>query len=399
MIKVAHIITRMILGGAQENTLYTVQGLSRLPNYDVTLITGPAIGPEGELVEEARKSGVKLILVDELRRELSAYYDPVSFVKLVSVLRRLKPDIVHTHSSKAGILGRWAARLLRVPCIVHTIHGLPFHPYERPLLNWLYIRLERSAAKCSDAIICVANAMAEQSLAAGVGRPDLYTTIYSGMDIDEFLRAGAKRAATRQRLGFADSDIVIGKIARIAPLKGYEYVVQIAPELLRRFPRARFLFVGDGTLRPEIERAVADAGMSDRIVFTGLVPATEIPELVSAMDVLVHASLREGLARVLPQALASGKPVVSFDIDGAKEVVLDGVTGYLVEPESAEGLLDALTKVLSLPDLGRSLGEEGRRRFANAFRKEEMVRRIAALYEQLLRRCPRREQHAVRSKE
>lgn len=385
MTRVAHIITRMILGGAQENTLYTVQGLLESGHYDVILITGPAIGPEGELIDEARRSGVPLMIIPELRRELNPYYDALSLLRILGCLRRLKPQIIHTHSSKAGILGRLAGRILRIPHIVHTIHGLPFHRYEKMTLNLFYIGLEQVAAKWSSALISVAEAMSEQSLSAGVGTPEQYTTIYSGIDVEAFLRSSVERERTRRELGFSDSDIIIGKIARIAPLKGYDYVVNIAPDLFRRFPRARMLFVGDGTLRPEIERRIERYHIRDRVVLTGLVPASRIPALISAMDILVHASLREGLARVLPQALVSGKPVVSFDIDGAKEVVIDGVTGYLVEPESEEGLLEAVSKILSLPDLGKSMGEEGKRRFTDRFRKEQMVRKISQLYEELLK--------------
>lgn len=384
---VAHIITRMILGGAQENTLLTCEGLNRSAEWDVTLVTGPALGPEGELINRAIRNGVRTVIVPELRRAVHPWRDPASFAKLVGIIRRLRPEIVHTHSSKAGVLGRLAACAARAPVIVHTIHGLPFHPYESRCANAFYIASERLAARFSDSLVCVADAMRRQALAAGVGRPELYRTIYSGMEVAPFLHGARHRDGVRAEFGFSPQQVVIGKIARLFHLKGHKYVLEAAPEIVRRCPQARFLFVGDGILRDALQRRAERLGVADRIVFAGLVDSNRIPAMISAMDVVVHASLREGLARVLVQGLLSAKPVVSFNVDGAPEVIIDGQTGRLVPPGDVAELADAVAGLIEHPDAARRMALEGRRRFTDQFRAQTMVRKLQALYRELLDRA------------
>src|SRR3954452_12887204 len=182
--RVVHVITRLILGGAQENTLLTVEGLHHRHGDDVTLITGPAEGPEGDLFGRAEHLGLNVELMPELVRAIRPATDYRAYRLLRKAIRRLQPDVVHTHSSKAGISGRAAAWHEQVPAVVHTIHGLPFGPSESPAKNRLYVALERWAARRCHAIVSVCDAMTEQALAAGVGRPDQYLTVYSGMDVD-----------------------------------------------------------------------------------------------------------------------------------------------------------------------------------------------------------------------
>jgi glycosyltransferase involved in cell wall biosynthesis len=378
----------MILGGAQENTLYTVQGLHQDPEYDVTLITGPAIGPEGELEDQARASGVRLLLVPEMRREIHAWRDTQTFLALTRMLRELKPHIVHTHSSKAGILGRMAAKRAGVPVIIHTIHGQAFHENLNWLTYQLFLRLERHVARYTDKIISVADAMTDQAVAAGVAPRERFVTIRSGMEVNTFLECDKLREATRRQYGFEPDQVVVGKIARIAPLKGYEYMLELCRQLSPKHPKLRFMFVGDGQLRQEIEAEAGRAGVRDRIVFAGLVPASQIPACISAMDIVVHTSLREGLARVLPQALISGKPAVSFDIDGAREVVQNGETGYLVEPRSVPGLLEAVEKLIDDPALRATMGQRGRELCARPFDKDVMVQEIGQVYRKFIPRPP-----------
>lgn len=384
-LKVIHVITRLILGGAQENTLFTVEGLARMPEFEVKLISGPAIGPEGDLVRRALRNGVDLEIMPELRRELHPYYDPAAFLKLCDIYRRERPDIVHTHSSKAGILGRAAARATGVPCVIHTIHGLPFHPYQSKLANAVYIMSEMIAARWSHGIISVADAMTEKAVAAGVAPPGKFVTIYSGMEVDPFLADDGARERVRSRFHVAPDDIVIGKIARLFELKGHEYILDAAPEILEKFPNVKLMFVGDGILRESLQKHAERLGIADRVIFTGLVDPGEIPAMIKAMDMVVHSSLREGLARVLPQSLLSAKPVVTFDIDGAREVVIEGETGFLVEPGSIDGLADAIIRALSDMPRAKAMAEEGRRRFADQFRTETMVREIAEYYRRFIK--------------
>ncbi len=387
MIRVAHIITRMILGGAQENTLFTCEGLQAMPEYDVRLITGPAIGPEGELLRRAEEHGISVDLVPSLRREINPLLDALALIKLVRLLQSFRPNVVHTHSSKAGILGRAAARIVGTPIIVHTIHGLPFRAYERKSrTRGLLVRAERKAATWSDKIICVADAMARQALDAGAGVPEQYTTIYSGMEVETFGPKPGVRERVREEFGIPPDAAVVGKVSRIFHMKGHQYVVAAAPKVVERIPNAWFMFVGDGSWRERIEAQVRDVGLAGRFVFTGLVDPSRVPDMIQAMDVLVHASLREGLARVLPQALLSERPVVSYDIDGAPEVVIDGETGRLVPPESIDELADAVVELLSDPDRAKQMAQKGRDLCLDLFPVERMVRDIHQLYQQLLTR-------------
>lgn len=384
--RIAHIITRLILGGAQENTLLTCEDLLHDYDDDVLLITGPPLGPEGSLLQRARDNGVPLTIVPPLRRSIHPWRDLVSYRELIGVLREFKPDVVHTHSAKAGILGRAAAWKLRVPAIVHGVHGAPFYPYQNPLVRDFYRRCERWAARRCHAFISVADAMTDLMVNAGVAPREQFTTIYSGMETIPFLGADMHRQRVRAELGYADDQIVVGKIARLFHLKGHDDVIAAARSVIAKEPRVTFLFVGDGLLRRSLEDGMRATGLADYFQFTGLVSPERIPELIGAMDIVVHASLREGLARVLPQALIAGKPVVSYDIDGAREVVIPGQTGYLLRPRDVDGLAAAVVELAADAALRSRLGAEGCRRFAAVFRHETMTARTRELYERLLKR-------------
>jgi glycosyltransferase involved in cell wall biosynthesis len=381
--RVAHIITRMIVGGAQENTLYNCEDLIRHYGDDVLLITGPALGPEGDLLAEGRGEEVPVRYVPSMRRAIDPWRDTQTLRELKRAIRDFRPDVVHTHSAKAGFLGRIAAWSQKVPAIVHTVHGAPFHRYQSAAARGLFRWCERYAAKRCHALISVADAMTNLMVEAGVAPREKFTTIYSGMDVEPFLRADETRDAVRRELGFAPEDVVVGKIARLFHLKGHEDVITAAM-YLDRMPNLKYLFVGDGILRERLQRMIDDAGLHDRFVFTGLVPPARIPALVGAMDMLVHASLREGLARALPQALIAGKPVVSYDIDGAREVCLDDQTGYLVRSCHFKDLVEPLHRLALDAALRQRLGQEGRRRFVDVFRHETMTRQIRTLYERVL---------------
>ncbi len=382
--RIAHLITRMILGGAQENTLLTCEDLMRIYGDEVLLVTGPPLGPEGSLLDRAQKNSVPLAMVDSLRRSIHPWRDAASYVRLKHILRDFRPDVVHTHSAKGGFLGRMAATAVGVPAVVHTVHGAPFHEYQGRGPRTFFRLCERFAARRCHALISVADAMTERLVAARVAPREMFTTIYSGMEIEPYLTANAVRQAAREQLGYAPRHLVIGKIARLFHLKGHEYVIQAARQVVRETPDARFLFVGDGILKNRLQQQIADAGLTGQFQFAGLVSPERIPELVAAMDVVVHASLREGLARALVQGLIAEKPVVSYDIDGAREVVIPDVTGFLLPPCSVEPIADALARLARDAALRERLGKEGRRRFADQFRHQHSTQRIRQVYEQVL---------------
>lgn len=382
-VKVLHVITRMILGGAQENTLLTVQGLDRLDHFDVTLACGPEGGREGTLLERARDS-TRVVVIPELRRAVSPRHDPVALWKLYRLIRREGYDVVHTHSSKAGVLGRLAARMAGTPVVVHTLHSLVFHDRQPWAVNRLWRTIKRLMGPLTDRFISVADAVTEGAVAARIAPPDRFTTIRSGMELDWFLRARIDVAAARRELGLPGDAAVVGKVARLSPLKGHDQLLEAWPAVTLRHPEARLVLVGDGVLQERLRRRARRLAVEGSVVFAGLVPRERIPSAIAAMDVLVHTSLWEGLPRVLVQALALGRPCVALRRDGAPEVVIDGETGFLVEPDDPAALADAISRLLADPDLRARMGAAGRRIVDPAFRAETMVAQIAGVYDELL---------------
>src|SRR4051812_40139827 len=278
--RIVHIITRLILGGAQENTLLTVDGLHHHHGDDVTLITGPAEGPEGDLFDRAEERGLKVELMPELVRAIRPATDYRAYRRLRQAIRRLRPEVVHTHSSKAGISGRAASWHEHVPAVVHTIHGLPFGPSESPIKNRAYVALERWAARRCHAIVSVCDAMTEQALAAGVGRPEQYCTVYSGMDVESFLHPPRPRADVRRELGLAEGEVAFGTVARLFERKGHDDLLAVAPAVLEADPRVRFVLIGDGILRDRLIAEAERRGVRHAFHFVGLVPPDRIPELL-----------------------------------------------------------------------------------------------------------------------
>ncbi len=380
-LRVLHVITRLIVGGAQENTLLTAIGQRQL-GMEVSILAGPDPGPEGDLHDAARKGGVSLHILPRLVRPIRPLNDLIALFQIVRFMRRGAFDVVHTHSSKAGILGRIAARLAGVETVIHTLHGLVFHPYQAAWKNALYVRLKRIAAPLSHAIIAVSQKTIDGALGAGIGVPEQYVKIFSGMELEPFLEVSSRIpvAQARLRLSIPQSAPVVGKIARLFPLKGHDDFFEAAARIAAREPECRFLLVGDGILRRELEEKARRLGIRDRTVFAGLVPPEEVALYIQAMDVVVHTSLREGIARVIPQAGAVGKPVVTYDLDGAPEVVRDGGCGFLVPPEDVEGIASRTLELLRDPSLRKEMGSRGRAFAAEHYPAARMVEAINAVY-------------------
>jgi glycosyltransferase involved in cell wall biosynthesis len=387
-VRIAHVITRLIVGGAQENTLATCVGL-RARGHAVDLITGPQTGPEGSLAEQARAAGVPVLVVDELRREPAPWHDVVAVDALARLFRAGCYDVVHTHSGKAGILGRLAARLARVPVVVHTIHGPSFHPHQNPAGNWVFRGLEQIAAEWTTQFVSVADAMTEQYLAAGIGTPRQYVTIRSGIDWEAYGEMNSGTGVPPVAPGISATPTggtpvprspVVGMVARLFRLKGHEFLFAAAPRIRAAVPGVKFLLVGDGPYRQRFERAAAALGGFE---FAGLVSPTEVPRWIGKMTVLVHLSLREGLPRAVVQALAAGKPVAAFDVDGAREVCRPGVTGFLVRAGDADGLAAAVIRLLQDRALAGRMGLRGRELVRAEFAVERMVQQIEELYRRL----------------
>jgi glycosyltransferase involved in cell wall biosynthesis len=391
--RVTHLITRLVIGGAQENTLATIRSLRQEYGLDVKLIAGPTIGPEGSLENEAREilkvaatpsspNSTNLTIVPELVRPVHPVKDFIALRKLENILREQRPDIVHTHSGKAGILGRLAAKRAGVPIIIHHIHGPSFGDFQGAFANFIFTAAEKYAGRVTDHFFCSAAAMTRLYLAAGIGKPEQFTRIFSGFKLEPFLNA-TNDLALRQNLGLDETHFVIGKVARIFQLKGHADLLTAFAKITPQLPHARLLFVGDGALRGEIEILARNLGVADKVVFAGLVPPDQVAHYVGIMDCLAHLSYREALSRALPQALAAGKPVVAYDFDGADEVCLENQTGFLIRTGDIDTAANKLSLIANNPDLRSRFGRTGRAFVHEYFSVEKMVADQYTIYQQL----------------
>ena len=333
--KVVHIITKMELGGAQQNTLYTASHLNPL-EFQAYLLAGTG----GELVDEAR-AFCRFRVVPDLVRQVSPFRDARALRQIMKLLVAIRaeppaeaPLIVHTHSSKAGILGRLAARLAGATVIIHSIHGYGFHGGQPAPVRWLYIMLERLAARLTSGFIAVSKSNIETGVALGLFPRERVRLVRSGIDLDEFATPKEPRAALRQRLGIPPGAPVIIMVACLKPQKAPLDYVRVCSRVAARVPEARFLLAGDGELRGSVEKEAAAAGLEKSFRLLGW--QRDIASLLHASDALVLTSRWEGLPRVIPQAMSAGLPVVVTRADGSPEAVRQGETGFVVEPGDIE---------------------------------------------------------------
>jgi glycosyltransferase involved in cell wall biosynthesis len=399
--RILHISTRLILGGSQENTVLSCEGQAAL-GHDVHLAYGPIYGPEGSLFDRAANfrtrdgRGIGMHEVPNMVRQIDPRHDAKCMGQLRKLIRELRPDIVHTHSSKAGVIGRAAAwvegggkpRGAGQPAIglVHTIHGPPFHERQNPLVKWMYVLAERYAAKRCHLVVGVADSMTEQFVAAGIGKREQYSTVYSGMEVERYLHPdeGQSRAEMRAGLGLREDDFVIGSVARLAELKGHDDILDALGDELRANANWKLLWVGDGWWRERLLARVESMGLRERLITTGLVASERVPGYMRAMDVMVHASYREGLPRTVPQALLCGTPVVATDVDGTREACIEGKTGKLVRLGDIGGLRAAVRWMFDHPAERRGLAEFGREMCRERFSAATMVRELEEVYARAL---------------
>ncbi len=381
-IKVIHPITRLILGGAQQNTMETCANLNP-DRYEAEIISGPETGTEGELISEVRERGIPLTIMPELVRSPHPLKDFRAVQKMAAYFRTVKPQIVHTHSSKAGILGRMAARRAGVPVIIHTVHGWGHHERQNPLYRNLFIRLEKRCVRYTDKLIVVSYLNAEKGLADSIGTRDLYTTIHSSINLDDFTNRAWDTAAMKKSLGLDPGKPVIGTVGRLSPQKNPRDFIQVAERVLKSKPDAQFVFVGDGPMRPEIEEEIRAAGLEGRIRLAGL--RRDIPQMLSCFDVFILTSLWEGLPRVIPQAMSVGVPVVANAVDGVSEVIREGINGYSVQPGDVSRMTEHILHLLANESARSEMGSQGRKTAETDFSLKNMVARIEELYEDLLR--------------
>ncbi len=386
-IRVLHVITRLILGGAQENTLLTVAHLDRM-RYKVTLASGPTTGPEGTL-EDRIPSDIAFEPIPELVRDPHPVKDMIALRRLYALMRRGQYHIVHTHTTKAGLLGRIAAGLARVPIVVHTPHGHAFHGYLNSAGSRALQWVERQFARWTDRIICLTEAERQDHLRFCVGPPEKFEVIHSGVDIERFRRARlASSHHSRRAFGLPEDGPLVGCVARLVPVKGVRHLLEAVPLVRAAVPQAAVVFVGDGPLRGELERRAAVLQLNGAVTFLGL--RRDVADIVALCDVVVLPSLNEGMGRAAVEAFAAGRPVVGSRISGIQDVITDGQTGLLVPPADPNALAHAIIRCLASPALSDAMGRRAQGE-AERYSLIQMIAKIDRLYTGLLATRPVRE--------
>lgn len=374
--RILHVITRLVVGGAQENTVATAAGL-RARGHDVLLCSGPTDGTEGSLVGRARRLGIPLVVVPDLVREVSPARDAAALVRLHRLVREGAFDVVHTHTSKAGVLGRLAAGLARSPAIVHTPHGHVFDGYFGPWATRTFVAIERACARLTHAMVAISEECRADHLRLGIGRPERFVTIPSGIPAPP-----ADRAAARRALGVRQGDLVVGCVGRLVPVKGQQVLLDAFARAAAGCPNGRLVLVGDGPARENLEARVARAGLDGSVRFLGL--RDDVPALLAGFDLYVQPSLNEGMGRALAQAMAAGLPVVATDAPGPLSLVGRDGAGVIVRRGAVDDLAGAIAGLLADPAARERLGRAGRRRAETFWGEDDMVDAIERLYGEIL---------------
>jgi glycosyltransferase involved in cell wall biosynthesis len=379
MISVMHVITRLTVGGSSENTVSIIEELQRF-GYASTLVLGPQ--SEGPTVEDARRRGCRIVELDGMVREVSPARDVAAVLQLYRLFRRERPAIVHTHTSKAGFVGRFAAWLAGVPAVIHQPHGHIFYGYWSRPRTAMFVALERVAAHWTDTMIALTPREIEEHLERGIGRAEQYAVVPSGVPTRALREGAASRAEARARLGLPADAYVVAGVGRFVPIKGFDLLVAALGELVAQVPNAHVVLIGDGVERGALEAQAAALGVTARLHISGAV--TDVVGLLPAADVLAAPSRNEGMGRVLVEAMALGLPVVGTRVGGIGDVILDGECGLLVPPEDPGALAAALIE-LGQDAARRAKLSEGARPRAEDFSITVAAAAMRALYDSLAR--------------
>jgi glycosyltransferase involved in cell wall biosynthesis len=357
--KVFHVITKLELGGAQKVTLMTLERLPR-DRYDVALITHP----DGLLVDWANRiPDLTLYWIPSLIREVQPVQDFMALVSLWKLFRRERPQVVHTHSSKAGILGRWAAWLAGVPNIFHTAHGFGFNDFQRPMVRNLYIWLEKVTGRISTKLVVVSYANADKGEKNGVFKRGDWILCRDAISVEQFMQSGPSRGQlAKWGIDEGSGKVIVGMIACFKPQKSPVDFVDVAAEVLKQTPRVHFVMAGDGELRPQVEARIRQHGIEGKITLLGWKTESEMPELYRNLDIVVLTSLWEGLPCVFSEAMAGELPIVATNVDGAREAIVHEENGYLHEPHDIRGMAQSVLKLVENQELRKRMGARGKSR-------------------------------------
>jgi len=372
-LKVFHIITKLELGGAQGNTLYTVTHLDR-EKFSASLVCGRG----GILDPDAEKTGVPVHFIDALVRPINPVKDVLAVIALYKLFKLHKPDVVHTHSSKAGILGRLAARLAGVPHTVHTFHGFGFNHEQSSPVRWVYIMAEKLCAGMAERLVFVSRANRLEAGMLGIGRQETYRVIRSGVKLADYPDMVCDREALRKQFGLPPQVPVVVSVGNLKPQKNPLDFVRMAAIVHKQHPSAHFLYIGDGMLRPKVEQLARELGADKYCHFPGW--RTDIAQVLSLASVFVLTSLWEGLPRSLVEALKSGVPCVAYATDGVCDILQDDENGFLVPKKNYAELAQDVTAMLRDPNLRVGLAAGAADTDLEDFDIDAMVRAQENLY-------------------
>ena len=384
-IKIIYVVTRLDKGGSAEDTLVLASAMSQ--DWDIILVRGlsyeSAMSPEEEHtllkgIQAAQRNGVRMINLPSLVRRISPIEDVKAFWRLITIFHRENPDIVHTHTSKAGFLGRWAAFLARVPHIVHTPHGHVFYGYFNMVLTKCFIIAERISALITDKIIAVSNRERVEHLEHKVGHSAKIITIHSGVALDRFIDLNVDIKAKKKELGVPEDYYVVGTIGRLVKIKGHRYLIEAAKGVIDKIPKTVFVFVGDGDLKGILEAQAETLGIRKNIIFTGW--RDDVAEILYTFDVFTFPSLNEGMGKVLVEAMGACKPIVASKVGGITDLVQDDVNGILVPPKDSEALCSVLLRLLTNKALARRVGTQGKDMICPKFDVSTKIHQVERIY-------------------
>lgn len=383
-IKILHIITRLDHGGSSTNTIETVSRLDK-EKYSVDLVSGKTHDPSGQIKGTLEQKGINFRFFDELRREINPWFDILALFKIYAVIKKEDYDLIHTHSSKAGILGRWAAKLAGTRLIVHTPHGHVFHGYSGPVLTKIFIWLEQITAKITDKIITLTDKGRDEHLHYKIAPPSKFVTIHSGIELDQF-KHPVDVQRVKAQLNIPEGVFLFGSVTRLDPVKGTDILIKAMAEMCERFPLARLMIVGEGHEETKLKEQCENLKISDKVIFTGY--QKNVVDFIHMMDVFILPSFNEGMGRVIIEAMACGKPVIASRTGGIPALIEYEQEGILVSPGDATELAGAMADLISSLDKGSSIGQKGKAKVFDAandnYSLASMLSRIEALYAGLI---------------
>lgn len=375
--KICHIITRLPVGGAQENTLLTCEGLAKR-GHNVYLISGNTKGEEGTLEERAKEICKNFIIVPELIREISPKNDIVALYKIYRILKKENFDIVHTHTSKAGVIGRISAKISKTKVIIHTPHGHVFHSYYGFFKTKIFWFLEKICALFCDKIICLTETEKKEHIELGIAKEDKFEVIASGIDFEKFKNALVDKNKMKEELNIEKDKIVIGYVGRLADIKGVSYLIKAFSQVVKRNKNVVLVCVGDGPQRKELEKQAEKLNITEYVKFLGI--RHDIPEILSCFDIFVMPSLNEGMGKVVIEAQLMGLPVVASYIGGIKDLIVDNKTGIFVKPKDSKDIAEKIIYLIENPQVAKNIGYCAKENVKYEYSSEYMVNEIEKLY-------------------